>query len=85
MKPYIFITKSPDKNGKFVFTEAELKKILEKVYDDGYNEGLQCYSKWWSAPITVTSEFPNIKTTPSVVPNPYQVTCDNTINTVGDQ
>ena len=91
MKPYIFIFKMPDKNGKFIFTEDELKKVLEKVYNDAYTEGLKAGNSWWNTPITYTSTGTNFTppptyktTTPNDVPNPYQVTCSEAMNTVGD-
>ena len=90
MKPYIFIFKAPDKNGKFIFTEDELKEVLEKVYNDAYNEGYKAGSGWWSQSLVYTSPstttVPPIykTTTPNDVPNPYQVTCNNTVNAAGD-
>ena len=88
MKPYIFIFKTPDKDGKFIFTEDELKEILEKVYNDAYNEGLKAIN-WWSPTVTYTGtnyqyQTPNTTGTPPP-PNPYQyqVTCEVN-NTVGD-
>lgn len=89
MKPYIFIFKVPDKNGKFIFTEDELKEVLEKVYNDAYNEGFKAHSGWWNNPITysttTTPTPPTYKTTtPNDVPNPYQVTCSEAMNAVGD-
>lgn len=98
MKPYIFIFKAPDKNGKFIFTEDELKKVLEKVYNDAYNEGLKASVTWYNSPtITYTDKtYPYqtpITTGTPTPPNPYVVTCSNdtgshvggeTSNAVGD-
>lgn len=36
MKPYVFIK---DKEGKIVFTEKELRKLLDEVYNEGKKDG----------------------------------------------
>ena len=40
MKTKVF---TKNKNGKIEFTEQELKKLLDEIYDEGYNEGSQRY------------------------------------------
>lgn len=42
MKPIIII-KETNKEGKFELTEEELKDIVEKAYDQGYEEGKEQY------------------------------------------
>ena len=38
MKPIVII-KETNKNGKFEFTEKELKKLIEQAYEQGFDEG----------------------------------------------
>ena len=57
MKPYIvFVEKTKD--NKILFTEEEVKKLIDKAYDDGYHcgyfEGLKTY--WYNYPITYNSQ-----------------------------
>ena len=91
MKPYIFIFKVPDKNGKFIFTEDELKEVLEKVYNDAYAEGLKAGQSWWNSPtITYTGTTypyytPNTTGTPAPEPNKYTITCNNTETCTGGE
>jgi len=71
-----------------------LKEVLEKVYNDAYTEGLKARNYWLNNlnnPIAYTftgadtTPPPNYKTTtPNDVPNPYQVTCSEAANAIGD-
>ena len=37
-------------NGKIEFTRAELEKLLNEVYTDGYNEGKNSHNWTWTSP-----------------------------------
>ena len=37
----------PDKNGRISFTKDELQKLLDEVYQEGYNDGRPYY---WTSP-----------------------------------
>ena len=37
-------------NGKIEFTRAELEKLLNEVYNDGYREGKDSHSWTWTSP-----------------------------------
>ena len=62
-------------NGKIEFTRAELEKLLNEVYTDGYNEGKS--SHWtWTSPyvssrndITLTNAIDTKTATDKIVPN----------------
>ena len=41
-----------NKNGKIEFTEKELEKLLNEVWNDGHNANT--YRYWWSSPMTTT-------------------------------
>ena len=47
-----------NKNGKIEFTEKELEKLLNEVWNDGYNANTHRY--WWSSPMTTTAATPHI-------------------------
>lgn len=72
MKPYVVILKQI-KDNKIILTEEELKAIVERAYDDGYNDGNSYYWRhYWS-------NYPYI----------YNTTCDNitythNLNTLND-
>ena len=65
----------PNRYGKIEFTRAELEKLLNEVYTDGYNEGKS--SHWtWTSPyisscdgITLTNAIDTKITTDKTVPN----------------
>ena len=73
-------------NGKIEFTRAELEKLLNEVYTDGYNEGKS--SHWtWTSPyvsscdgITLTNANDTKTTTDKTVPN-YNTDKISTSNT----
>ena len=46
----VFTTNS---NGKIEFTKDELEKVLNEVWQDGYNSNT---SYWWSSP-TITGQY----------------------------
>ena len=54
----VFTTNS---NGKIEFTKDELEKVLNEVWQDGYNSHT---SYWWSSPTITTT-----------TPTPYYTTC----------
>ena len=60
----VFTTNS---DGKIEFTEDELKKLLNEVWEDGCNS---CY-RW--PPSTITSD--KIITTPIYANKPFEITC----------
>ena len=68
-----------DANGRISFTKEELEKLLDEVYDNGYEDGRKtCQYPYWTYKTT-----PNWDTTPlttgTPLPNDYiNVTCDNT-------
>lgn len=43
-----------NKNGKIEFTEQELEKLLNEVWNDGYNRH---GSYWWSSPTITTPSW----------------------------
>lgn len=73
-------------NGKIEFTRAELEKLLNEVYTDGYNEGKS--SHWtWTSPfasscdsITLTNAIDTKTVTDKTVPN-YNADKISTSNT----
>lgn len=79
MKPYVVIIKQ-FKDGKIVLTEQELKDIVQRAYNDGYNEGAS--KTWWSPTITYTGNGGNTpptydyNITPNPIYDPYRITCD---------
>ena len=82
MKPYVVIIKQI-KDGKIILTEQELKSIVERAYNDGYNDG-SSKNWWWNTPsITYsgsnTPQYIN-DTGTSPFEEQYKITC----NTVGD-
>lgn len=42
----------PNKNGEIVFTKEELEKLLDEIYDAGYQDGRSRYWTWTSPSIT---------------------------------
>ena len=52
-------------NGKIEFTRAELEKLLNEVYTDGYNEGKNSHSWTWTSPYlnNITSDADSITLT----------------------
>ena len=60
MKP-IIIFKEKNKNGKYEFTEQELREFLEKTYDEGYEEGYKDGKS--SVPI-----YPTLNPAPYTIP-----------------
>ncbi len=57
MMKYKILT--PDEDGKFIFTKEELEKLLDEVYQEGFDDGKK---------ITITT--PSAPASPWVV-NPY--------------
>ena len=82
MKVKVF---QPNHNGKIEFTRAELEKLLNEVYTDGYNEGKS--SHWtWTSPyisscdgITLTNAIDTKTATDKTVPN-YNADKISTLN-----
>ena len=85
MKPYVVIIKQI-KDGKIILTEQELKSIVERAYNDGYNDGLS-KNWWWNTP-SITYSGNSISNTPQYINNTgdsplseqYKITC----NVAGD-
>lgn len=78
MKPYVVIIKQ-FKDGKIVLTEQELKDIVQRAYNDGYNEGFG--KGWWTPTITYGGNNVNPltyeqSTTTNPIYNPYKITYD---------
>ena len=48
MKPYVVIIKQMQ-NNKIILTEEELKSIIERAYNDGYNDGNSYYWRHWTS------------------------------------
>lgn len=45
-----------DKNGKVSFTQAELEKLLNEVYNGGYSDGKRAGNYWtWTSPYWISS------------------------------
>lgn len=62
-------------NGKIEFTRAELEKLLNEVYTDGYNEGKSSHWTWTSPSISTTPYYNTITTTNTT--DPFTATCDS--------
>jgi hypothetical protein len=45
-------------NGKIEFTRAELEKLLNEVYTDGYNEGKTSHWTWTSPYVGNLNDIP---------------------------
>lgn len=74
MEPVVIIVKDI-KNGKILLTEDELKTIVRRAYNDGYQEGRK--NNWYGG-ITYTSPYYTTTTTNST-PDKYAnitITCD---------
>ena len=57
-----------DANGRISFTKEELEKLLDEVYDNGYEDGRKtCYYPYWTYP-----------TKPYWDPNKIWITTDGT-------
>ena len=49
-----------DKNGKVSFTQAELEKLLNEVYNGGYSDGKRASNYWtWTSPYWTYSNASN--------------------------
>jgi hypothetical protein len=74
-----------EKNGKISFTKNELEKLLNEVYDSGYEDGKRSNNYWtWTSPYKW--EYPYYTTTtatnatlnpPSKLPN--TITCGDSV------
>ena len=62
----VFTTNS---DGKIEFTKDELEKVLNEVWQDGYNSHT---SYWWSSPTITTTPTPHYTGT---FDKPVEVTC----------
>lgn len=74
-----------DKNGKVSFTQAELEKLLNEVYNGGYSDGKRAGNYWtWTSPYwtwsnaTLTSND-TITTNPNIT---WTTTTNSTDNTI---
>jgi len=72
MKPYVF---TKDKEGKIVFTEKELRRLLDDVYEEGKKDGAWKPYVWnpsWTADKwTVTTGNPSWITDKTTISNEY--------------
>ena len=48
-----------DSNGKISFTQKELEKLLNEVYNGGFEDGKRTNNYWWWYP---SNQYANIKT-----------------------
>lgn len=48
-----------DSNGKISFTQKELEKLLNEVYNGGYADGKRANNYWWWYP---SNQYANIST-----------------------
>ena len=84
-----------DKNGKVSFTQAELEKLLNEVYNGGYYDGQRSHNYWtWTSPYLTWSNASNTincsatltgNDTTTTVPNPnitWTTTTNSTDNTI---
>lgn len=74
MKPYVF---TKDKEGKIVFTEKELRKLLDDVYEEGKKDGTWKPYVW--NPSWTTDKW-TVTTTGNPIPN-YGYTTSTTSTT----
>lgn len=83
MKYKIF---SLDEDGRISFTKEELEKLLDEVYNDGYEQGskryVYCYPTTYTEPyITYSSQSQNINTITTATNSEHATP---TINTKGE-
>lgn len=75
-----------DANGRISFTKEELEKLLDEVYDNGYEDGRKTcqypYWYWKSYPSTTPNIVYTDKTINPTLPNDYVYVGDNP-NTMG--
>ena len=65
-------------NGKIEFTRAELEKLLNEVYNDGYNEGKSSHWTWTSPSISTTPYYASTSTNSA---NKAEAVVDNSLAT----
>ena len=75
-----------DKNGKVSFTQAELEKLLNEVYNGGYYDGQRSHNYWtWTSPYwtwsnaTLTGSDSTTTTKPNIT---WTTTTNSTDNTI---
>ena len=71
-------------NGKIEFTRAELEKLLNEVYTDGYNEGKSSHWTWTSPYVSSTDGITLTNTTNATSINPINSNCADKIEAVLD-
>ena len=88
MKPYLIFIKEGPKDGRITIKETELKRLIEKAYEDGYSDGFNSKDNhfWWQYPtITTTGTGITINPNKNTEPYKYEVTCcGEAANAVGD-
>ena len=69
-----------EKNGKISFTKNELEKLLNEVYDSGYEDGKRSSNYWtwtspykWEAPYYTTTTATNATITPTSTLTPEKI------------
>lgn len=72
-----------DKNGKVSFTQAELEKLLNEVYNGGYSDGKRAGNYWtWTSPYwTWSNSNLTLTGTDTTTTNP-NITWSTTTNSV---
>lgn len=77
MKPYVVIIKQI-KDNKIILSEDELKSIVERAYNDGYNDG----NRYWFNNPSITYTYNNNPLTTDHTIGPLYdgitITCNNT-------
>lgn len=74
-----------DRNGKVSFTQEELEKLLNEVYNGGYNDGKRAGNYWtWTSPYltwsnTTLTGNDTITTNPNIT---WTTTTNSTDNTI---
>lgn len=90
MKPYIIYIKEGPKDGYIKIKESELKNVIKKAYDDGYNAGYKDgkQNNWyWNTPTITTTGTSTYLNNTDKTPGyyKYEVTCSGeTANSAGD-
>lgn len=66
-----------NKNNKVEFTEKELRRLLDEIYNDGYSDGRNSRGWWYTTPVRYTYTSPWYTTTSatsnSSSDNPYTI------------
>ena len=82
MKPIVII-KETNKNGKFEFTEKELRELIEQAYAEGVADEKKNHNLDWitTTPGTIPKTIPGIGTANPAFPNDRFVYCGESSQT----